>query len=1265
MKTKVILLLFILFILSTTGRLVAGSRQDIRAGHNRQNPQLSGQKEEQKKKKAAGLLQPYQGMWKSVDSLTNLGQPRSALKMVNNIYSRAKEEKNEPQFLKTILYRVRLDADFQEDFLDQAVRDIHAELATYMGPASYVMHSILGEIYWKYYQNNVWQLADRTRVNSNETDSLATWDLNTLAQAAVNEYLLSLNNASITRAIPVETYKAILEITGDTSLRNHVNKTDDFLLHPTLFDFLAWRALDFFTCGQQPKTQTSNLFLVDKTGFFAPSPEFSTFLSGPVVSLVGPSYQYDSISRDYFSFRIYQQLVAFHLPDKNPAALIDIELKRLEFMKNKAVFMNTDSLYRMALENLERNFQKSFYTTLVSYQLANWLNGQGQLYRPLESENHRGEILDAATICENAIKRFPASEGAKKCKSLLRSIHEPFLQITCELAVTAENPFLALLGFKNLKELNFRLIKTEPETYAEKSASMERKDFFRYLAEQPATKTWSINLPEMSDYQQHTTEIRIPEVAPGFYVLMGSTDKTFRDPGCTYAATPFWSTRISYVSKRNEKGNLDYFILDRNTGMPMKNIPVEVWTKIYDYTSRKYIATKLNEYFSDDKGFFSIPAPEQKQRETNLFLKIRDKEDLLITDNFYLYPVQPSPERTYQQTMLYTDRAIYRPGQPVYFKGIILEKTGDRSKIRAGQTTTVSFLDVNGQLIAKTKLISNDFGSFNGSFIAPQGVLNGLMTISNESGSVSVSVEEYKRPTFEVVFHPLEGNYKLGKSLTISGKVSAYAGNAIDGAIVRYRVVRTARFPFYDMGWYRPFPVSPETEITHGFTRTGINGQFTIDFRAIPDFSVEKKSNPVFDFRVYADVTDITGEMQSSVQTVSIGYQSLLIGTNIPELVNLLSDSLFTISTTNLNGAHTPADVNINLKHLHQPDHVFKPRVWARPDLMTIARDDFYNQFPNDIYGEDNNPATWSADPGLFEQVLNTGVDSVLHFTKMSRGFYPTGLQPGIYQLVLSSVDPFGEKISKTIVFTVFDPGSKEIPIQTMNWFVPLKTSGEPGETARFIMGSKEENINLIYEIRRHDSLISREWLLLNNRSLLLEIPIHESDRGNFSVNFFFVKNNRAFQNSQVITVPYANKKLDIVCETFRDKLDPGAKEEWKIRISDQDKKGVLAEFLASMYDASLNVFRTNTWTFDLYEKYYTINPWDVNNAFRIVSGQWFSTIGETASEEFNILSGYRLNWFGLPYFGNDYRMGRYRLGTANTDLMMVNSSAKTMEAPS
>src|SRR5690606_9235663 len=187
--------------------------------------------------------------------------------------------------------------------------------------------------------------------------------------------------------------------------------------------------------------------------------------------------------------------------------------------------------------------------------------------------------------------------------------------------------------------------------------------------------------------------------------------------------------------------------------------------------------------------------------------------------------------------------------------------------------------------------------------------------------SVFLRVEEYKRPKFEVVFQPVTGSFKLNEKVTVKGNAKAYAGSNIDDAVVTYRVVREARFPY--LPWYYRrgiYPSSPAMEIAFGQTKTNETGEFTLEFEAIPDLSIAPSTKPEFNYTIYADVTDITGETQSAKQYIRVGYIALHANIDLPDQVN--SDSLknLKIVTQNLNGQPEPAKGSMVINSLKTPD---------------------------------------------------------------------------------------------------------------------------------------------------------------------------------------------------------------------------------------------------------------------------------------------------------------------------------------------------------
>jgi len=1179
----------------------------------------------------------FEKQWKQVDSLSNLGQPKSALVIVDKICSQSKKDKNDQQFIKAVIYRIKLQSDYREDALAGTIKDLKKEIKVAEEPVNQILNSLLAEVYWRYYQNNRYIFSSRTQVVNNASDSIQTWDLNTLSRTIIRTYQLSLENAALLKSVPIKNFEQILEVPGKNTVAIRA-------FRPTLYDFLAWRALDYYMGNSGPKQVSAASFKIDNPAYFSQAAEFSG---------LKPVSTKDSSSLDYFAVRIFQDLAAFHLTDKDPRAFIDEELNRFDYLHDKSTVEIKDSLYLAALQTLEKEHFLSSYSADVSFAIAQFMKEEGAKYHPLESERFKWDIKTAKERCAQAILRFPDSEGAKNCRMLITEINQPSLSLTIESAVVPDKPSLCLVAFRNIPTAWFRLVQTDPETMQEKTSGMTREEQISYYSGLPILKSWSENLPSDGDFQIHKIAVKIPEQPCGFYVILCSSDKDFRDPAQAIAWADFFSTQLSYISQRNDRSGLDVYVLDRETGLPLKNIGVEGFQKNYNYQGRKYETNKTGDYVTDDQGFISIPAIEKGVNASNCYLKIHQKQDLLITENFFMFTPADRVDKPFLVTSFFTDRAIYRPGQTIYYKGILLEKTGDKSALKTGVQTTVTFHDVNYQKIAEQTFTTNEFGSFNGSFIAPQGVLLGKMTISNSSGSATVNVEEYKRPTFDVTFNPLEGNYKLNDSILVTGKATAFAGNSLDGAKVTYRIVRTSRFPFREC-WWCPFPVSSEVEISNGTETTMANGTFSFRFRAIPDPTLDKSYKPVFDYKIFADVTDINGETQSGSDIVSVGYASLLISMDVAQKLNLAKDSVFKLRTTNLNGRKTPVTVTVLFQRLHQPDRLFRSRKWDRPDLAGFSKEDFYKSFPYDVYDDEDNPAKWAVEETVVRQEMNSQNDSLFRLPPNNL------LKPGSYLVSLAAKDPSGETVQTSSQIVVFDPSSKEVPANVLNWFVPLNTTGEPGEKARFLLGSKDEDVNVVYEVRVKDSLFSRQSLKISNNQMLIEVPIREEFRGNFSVNFVFIRHNRAYQNSQTITVPYTNKKLDILFSTFRNKLEPGKQEEWKVRITNASKKGIGAEFLTTMYDASLDELIPNTWSFSIYKSYFASPEWDTKGSFSVSAGSYYPV--HPSSLDYSIHAYDQLNWFGFGYFGGS-RYGR-GLKPGLADRAMTVMEEKSLVAP-
>lgn len=227
-------------------------------------------------------------------------------------------------------------------------------------------------------------------------------------------------------------------------------------------------------------------------------------------------------------------------------------------------------------------------------------------------------------------------------------------------------------------------------------------------------------------------------------------------------------------------------------------------------------------------------------------------------------------------TVFFTDRAIYRPGQAIQYKGICLwvDQAKDNYNVLKGEDLTVIFQDMNGKEVARQKHRANDYGSFAGSFTAPRDRVLGQMSLHVDGrahGDAYFRVEEYKRPKFQVTLDAPKTAVKLNQKAVLAGHALGYTGAAVDGAQVRYRVVRRVQMPIWCRWWWGGWPQQENQEIAHGTTRTETDGSFKVQFAALPDPKVAEKDEPIFDFEISADVTDTAGETRSASHDIPRG----------------------------------------------------------------------------------------------------------------------------------------------------------------------------------------------------------------------------------------------------------------------------------------------------------------------------------------------------------------------------------------------------------
>jgi uncharacterized protein YfaS (alpha-2-macroglobulin family) len=1094
----------------------------------------------------------YASDWKKVEAFEKKGLTQSALAEVVKIFDAANKTGNEPQQIKAAMYQMKYRNMVEEDNRENNVFFLDTLIAKTKAPAKNILQSMQAELFNSYKQNNRWKFYDRSPLTQEISNDISTWSLEKLVNTTSALYKASLHNEALLKSTKLDGLDAILQKGKNTRQ-----------LRPTLYDFLAHRALEFFMDGENDVINPAYKFIMNDERIFAPVARF--------VNAGFPTA--DTISQYYNALLLLQNILKFHLNDANKDALLDADLIRLQFANQHGIFTNKQTLYENALSAIEKDYTTSPYAGMAKYLRAVEYQTRGQAYHPFRNKNSQFDIVKAKALLEEVVKQYPKTDAAANSKNLLHQIQLPSISLQTEKVNLPEETFRSLVKYKNATNLYLRAVQIDRNEMKE----LEMKGYdviWPALVKLKATKEWKVGLPDTKDLQEHSVEIKMEALPIGTYIILASLQPSFSLSENIIARQTTYISNISYIY--NDKKEL--YVLHRNTGEPLAKAAVQVWEDKYDYTSRKYTPVKKELLTTDKNGLTRISIPNN--RYSNFFQVSYGKDELFTNDNYYSYSYNSYDKKSQRRTFLFTDRSIYRPGQTVFFKGIVVhtDTSGRKSDIIAGFKTKMNLFDVNGQKVSTLEVTSNEYGSFNGNFKLPEGSLNGRFYLQDEvnKNNIYFNVEEYKRPKFLVEIKKPEGSYRINDFIKVTGNAKAYAGNNVDGAIVSYRVVRKVRYPIW-WGWgygrtiWPPYGNSEQMEITNGQTKTDADGNFEISFKAIPDETVDKKDQPVFEYEVIADITDINGETRSGETMVAVSYQALQL--NITAADKMPADSLksLQVSSTNTNGLFEQAKVTVAMYKLQEPGRMFRNRYWEMPDQFVMSKEEYYKLFPHDVYADEDQVSKWTVGTKVLEKTDTTTANGSFVIGQKS-------LAAGWYKIIATTVDKYGEAVKAEKFIRLSD--NKENNIDEPVLLTINKKKAEPGDKLSYTIQTGFDKIWLIQNLARTGQNRSTQYNgITSGKAYSNELTATENDRGGINLNYAFVKNNRVYNGTDYMSIPWSNKELDISYSTFRDKLLPGSEEKWTMKVSGSKGEKLASEILVSMYDASLDQFKPHSWS--------------------------------------------------------------------------------------
>lgn len=640
-------------------------------------------------------------------------------------------------------------------------------------------------------------------------------------------------------------------------------------------------------------------------------------------------------------------------------------------------------------------------------------------------------------------------------------------------------------------------------------------------------KDYSRNYYGRPDYQEVKDSIEIGGNLPlGAYLMEVTSDNT----GIAPQRKLFYVSNLAVMVQQLPDDKHRYVVVNATDGQPVPGAKIMLYDRDYDVKTGKWKRLVHARLTTDENGEAYF-----KNVDGNVLISTsNDKDKFTPAKDIYL-----SRTRYYERKddkikhQLFTDRSIYRPGQTVHASAIsyIVKKGLDASV--PGKSMELNFIlrDANWKQVAEQKATTDEYGTASVDFELPKEGQTGLYSISvNGMVTKYVRVEEYKRPTFEITFPKVNEKYNWGDTVVVKASAKTYAGIPVQGAKVAYQVTRRNQLWWWGAGSAGQL-VKTDSCVTRedGTFDVEIPLEASLSGKDEADMSEFMRIARFFNFEVSAIVTDISGESHEGVMSLPLGTKPTILTVNLPKRIE--TDSLKTVTFAYRNASGMP--ISSRLKY-------------------RIDKGEWKD-------AEANAPVS-------IKEYASSSASSSLVW------------KSGVHQLeAICGQDTLKQK------FTLFSMKDTHPVEPTTEWYYQTaKTFPRDGKPVYIQVGSSENGAHIVYSIIAGNKLLEKGAWELGDSIVTLPFTYKEEYASGIVLNYSFVKQGKCYTRMMSIARPLPEKKLNIAWKTFRNRLTPGQKEEWTLKITTPDGKPAKAQLMGVLYDKSLDQIAPHSWKMSL-----------------------------------------------------------------------------------
>ena len=667
------------------------------------------------------------------------------------------------------------------------------------------------------------------------------------------------------------------------------------------------------------------------------------------------SENFIKIEAQKFEDKNFQKLIRFYqekeifAKSQNQNLRDQFYFERLRYFHDK--IRNYD-LFLNKLSALEKETNFIFLKQNIRIVLAKYYSNEGY------NTKNKDYITKTLELIELVLSQKENQNALSEAEYLKNNILGKSLEISVNKEMYENQNHRAFVNFKNIDTLKISYFKLPSKNYKWfENYSKNTKDSLinEFISKNKALKTYFRTLPKGKEFFKTSTEILLEKMEVGSYLLVVENTKTFDNREKIKFYQHISITNMIYHTDHNDKEDV-FFIYDRKTGKPLENVIVRNDEKTTLSNKNGKAIFLKREYNKHENNFSKLYFIKDNDTLVDEYHKgeLNTKEDYVEEDRFEA------------KANVYFDRAIYRPGQKVFYKGIIIQNKDKKKSVVPFLSVNVRIEDVNGKTIKEYDVQTNEFGSFSGEFEIPKNVLTGEFSLYinepedyekdkkyydekedehsfwdnvnfNEYESYIFKVEEYKRPTFEITFDDIKEKYTIGDTLKIKGNAKALAGSNLTGVKVKYSISKSILDVEDD---YSEDDFEKETT-------TNSEGNFELELIANDEIL---KNNQIKNirFKIDVEITDLNGETRVAKKEVYVNQKTILLNAIVNNEYIKEENNKLTIKSTNYNSFPVDSKGEIKIYQIKEKAFLIERNLF--PEIQNITKEEFKNLFPHEPY---------------------------------------------------------------------------------------------------------------------------------------------------------------------------------------------------------------------------------------------------------------------------------------------------------------------------